>query len=60
MRWFRRRSVQLLCNAAGAGGLDYENQLQMINELYEELDILVKAKTHGPRRAGARFLEERG
>ena len=50
----------MLCNDVSSSKLAYDKQLAMFNRLYAELDISVKAKTHGRRRAGARFLEERG
>lgn len=56
----RRRSNMLLSNDVSSAPLEYKTQYAFIDALYEEVGVIVKGKTHGPRRAGARILEERG
>ncbi len=55
-----RRSNMILSSDISLGPLEYKTQYAFIDALYDEVGVIVKGKTHGPRRAGARILEERG
>ena len=50
----------ILSSDISLGPLEYKTQYAFIDALYDEVGVIVKGKTHGPRRAGARILEERG